>query len=168
MRKAFSTFMVCLACYTGYCQATQDAPTELTWHSDINKAYTSSRQSNKPIFAFFTGSDWCGWCRKLQNEVFHKPEFIKWASDNVVLLELDYPKRKELPEELKRQNQELQQFFQVKGFPTIWIFSMTQNADKKFVISGLGTLGYPRNAERGREQIKFLQDANTVLAKGKK
>ena len=42
---------------------------------------------------FFTGSDWCGWCIRLQKEVFFKPEFTKWAAENVVLVELDFPRK---------------------------------------------------------------------------
>lgn len=51
----------------------------LTWHTDINKAIEISRQEQKPLMLFFTGSDWCGWCIRLQNEVFKTPDFIAWA-----------------------------------------------------------------------------------------
>ena len=56
---------------------------------------------------FFTGSDWCGWCIRLQKEVFFKPEFKKWANKNVVLVELDFPKRTKLDEKTLRQNRKL-------------------------------------------------------------
>ena len=48
----------------------------LKWYSDINQAIEVSRQEQKPLFLFFTGSDWCGWCVRLQNEVFKTPDFI--------------------------------------------------------------------------------------------
>ena len=48
----------------------------LRWYDDINQAIEVSRQEQKPLFLFFTGSDWCGWCVRLQNEVFKTPEFI--------------------------------------------------------------------------------------------
>ena len=72
--------------------------------------------------ADFTGSDWCGWCMKLKSEVFDTPEFKEWAKKNVVLLELDFPKQKQLPEELKKQNQELAQKNNIQGYPTILFF----------------------------------------------
>ena len=53
---------------------------ELVWHTDVNKAINISVQTGKPLFFFFTGSDWCGWCKKLVREVFVKPEFKKWAA----------------------------------------------------------------------------------------
>ena len=69
------------------------AQEELTWHTDMSKATDISIKENKPMFLFFTGSDWCGWCIRLQKEVFKTPEFIKWAKDNVVLVELDFPRK---------------------------------------------------------------------------
>jgi thioredoxin-related protein len=89
------------------------------WHTDFKKAAAESRKTGKPILADFTGSDWCGWCIKLKDEVFSKDEFKAWAADNVILLELDYPQKKELPEALKKQNEELKGKYQIKGYPTV-------------------------------------------------
>jgi len=139
----------------------------LNWYTDVNKAQEASRKLKKPIFAFFTGSDWCGWCHKLEREVFAKPEFVSWAEKNVVLLELDFPRRKQLPKELMEQNMSLQQAFQVQGYPTIWIFDLEKDTEKKFRISPLGSLGYPAGAEPGKEEVKFLSNANSILAKKK-
>jgi len=140
----------------------------LVWYTDIMKAQELSKSTKKPIFAFFTGSDWCGWCIKLQKDVFAKPEFIKWAKKNVVLLELDFPRRKQLSPELIQQNQGLQQTFQVQAYPTIWMFYLEKDpATNKFNINGLGSCGYPVGAEPGKEEIKFLKDANAILEKGK-
>ena len=61
---------------------------DLVWNTDIVKATAESKKSKKPILLFFTGSDWCGWCIKLQKEVFTTDTFKKWAKENVVLLEL--------------------------------------------------------------------------------
>lgn len=144
----------------------QHAGGELEWYTDLVKAYEKSKATNKPIFGFFTGSDWCGWCHKLQNDVFSKPAFVKWAKDKVILLELDFPRRKQLPAELAQQNNSLQQAFQVAGFPTIWIFTAVQDKEtQKFALTPFGSVGYPQGAEPGKEEVKFLNDANTILAK---
>ena len=55
---------------------------DLEWHTDLNKAIEITIESEKPLFMFFTGSDWCGWCIRLQKEVFFKPDFVKWAKEN--------------------------------------------------------------------------------------
>ena len=64
------------------------------WYVNVQKANVESAKTGKPILANFTGSDWCGWCMKLRREVFDTPEFQEWAKKNVVLLELDYPRKK--------------------------------------------------------------------------
>ena len=84
---------------------------ELEWHTDVTKAINISMETEKPLFFFFTGSDWCGWCIRLQKEVFFKPEFAKWANENLVLVELDFPRRKKLDESLRQQNDNLRQMF---------------------------------------------------------
>lgn len=139
----------------------------LEWYTDILKANEASKASNKPIFAFFTGSDWCGWCRKLQRDVFAKPEFVEWAKKNVILLELDFPRNKQLSPELKQQNSNLQQTFQVQGYPTIWMFYLKGKDPAKYEIEALGSLGYPSGAIQGKEEVKFLENANAVLANKK-
>ena len=138
----------------------------LVWYTDIIKANEVSAASHKPLFAFFTGSDWCGWCKKLERDVFSKPEFIQWAKKNVILLELDFPRGKTLSPELTQQNQSLQQTFQVLGYPTIWLFFLNKNlTTNNLDIDALGSLGYPQGSELGKEEIKFLKDANALFEK---
>ena len=118
------------------------AQEELTWHTDMSKATDISIKENKPMFLFFTGSDWCGWCIRLQKEVFKTPEFIKWAKDNVVLVELDFPRKNNQTEEIKSQNAQLQQQLQVRGYPTVWFVSATKTAEAKINLNALGSSGY--------------------------
>lgn len=165
-RSLITIFIFCL-CHSVFSQ-TQigPKPEPLVWYTDMAQASEISRATNKPIFAFFTGSDWCGWCRKLQADVFSKDEFIVWAKKNVVLVELDFPRGKQLSPELTKQNYSLQQTFQVQGYPTIWMFFMNKDEkENRYNINALGSLGYPRGAEIGKEEIKFLNDANGILQK---
>ena len=103
---------------------------ELTWHTDVNKAINLSIQEEKPLFFFFTGSDWCGWCIKLQQQVFFKKEFKAWADKNVILVELDFPRRKKLDPNLKKQNQQLAQMFGVRGYPIVWFVTPVVNGQE--------------------------------------
>ena len=151
-----------------YAQKSSADKNKLVWYTNLMDAQQQSKATHKPIFAFFTGSDWCGWCHKLQNEVFSKPKFIKWAQDKVILLELDFPRSKQLPAELAKQNSSLQQAFKVSGYPTVWLFFMEKDPVAEHMnISPLGSLGYPSGAEPGKEEVKFLETANGILA-GKK
>ena len=141
----------------------QEVKHGLTWYTDVAQVYELSKKTKKPIFAFFTGSDWCGWCHRLEANVFHKPGFQQWAKSNVILLELDFPRNKKLAPALQEQNNGLQQFFQVQGFPTIWLFNMDKDkATNKFSIAALGSLGYP-DGPRGQQEATFIKNANAIL-----
>lgn len=137
---------------------------DLKWHTSFDDASALSQKEGKPIFAFFTGSDWCGWCIRLQKNVFAKEAFIHWAQDNVILLELDFPKRTQISAELKKQNQELASLLQVRGYPTVWLLNTSFNKEtNKVEIAPLGSTGYPRGAIAGKEEVKFLSDANAIM-----
>ena len=114
----------------------------LEWHTDVKKAIDVSIENGKPLLFFFTGSDWCGWCKRLQKEVFFKPEFKSWANKNVVLVELDFPRRTKLPEATQKQNRELGQMFGVRGYPTIWFVTPEIQENKKINFQKLGSQGY--------------------------
>jgi|SRR5690606_40370081 len=108
---------------------------------------------------FFTGSDWCGWCIRLQKEVFKTPEFTSWAKDNVVLVELDFPRRKQLAPEIRQQNMQLQQSFGVQGYPTVW-FARATKKDGKVNFEQLGRTGYVAGGPAA-----WLGGANQMLGK---
>lgn len=95
------------------------AATAVEWLTDYEKAIAKAKQENKVVLTNFTGSDWCGWCIKLKEEVFSKPEFATWAKEHAVLLELDFPRRKKLPDALRKQNEKLRDTLRPEGYPTI-------------------------------------------------
>lgn len=154
-------FFISVACFA---QTEKQDKSPLKWFTKIEDAQKVSNETKRPIFAFFTGSDWCGWCHKLQNDVFSKKAFIDWASKNVILLELDFPRKTKLAPEIQQQNMMLQQVFKIAGYPTIWLFFLTDDlATKKKNIEALGSLGYPSVAELGKEEVSFLHTADSIL-----
>ena len=159
--KAIFTAMIVILFSNSYTQA-QEKKDGLEWYTDITQIAKLSKETNKPVFGFFTGSDWCGWCHKLEADVISKPGFKEWAKKNVILMELDFPRMKQLPEELAKQNSSLQQFFHVQGYPTVWIFNITQDSATRFNILPKGSLGYPAG-NPGREEKAFLHTADSIL-----
>jgi protein disulfide-isomerase len=143
---------------------------DIQWHTDIKKAIEVSNKEKKPLFLFFTGSDWCGWCIRLQKEVFKTSEFMAWAKDNVVLVDLDFPRRTPQSDELKQQNAQLQQVFNIQGFPTVWFVKPTQK-DGKTNFEPLGSSGYLAGgpsvwiANAQTFTSKYVADAGTTSAK---
>jgi thiol-disulfide isomerase/thioredoxin len=74
MKNLLYSFLIAFAFITtkqGYAQQNK-----LVWYTSLTEASTVSLKTGKPIFAFFTGSDWCGWCMKLQAAVFSKDAFV--------------------------------------------------------------------------------------------
>jgi protein disulfide-isomerase len=136
MKKIIIAFILLLS-ITTFAQKTE-------WLTDYNEAAKLSIKKNKPILANFTGSDWCGWCKVLHKEVFSTPEFAKWAKKNVILLELDFPRKTKLSPDLQKQNYALQRAFGVRGYPTIWLFEPGKGTNPKQDIKPLGKTGYIR------------------------
>ena len=134
---------------------------DLVWHTDVNKAIEISIETEKPLFFFFTGSDWCGWCIRLQKEVFFKSEFVKWAKQNLTLVELDFPRKTKLSDELQKQNRELGKMFGVRGYPTGW-FVIPEITDGKVNFNKLGSQGYVAGGPD-----KWISGGNKILSNKK-
>jgi len=128
---------------------------ESDWMTDFEKAKKTAKEKNLLILADFSGSDWCGWCKKLNKEVFSTSEFQSFAKKNFVLLLVDFPKMKQVPENVAKQNNELQQKYGVRGYPTVIIM----DADGKV----LDTNGYQPGG--AANYVKYLKE---VLKKNKK
>lgn len=95
------------------------------WLTDYDTAMAQAKELKRPVLINFTGSDWCGWCIKLANEVFDKDAFMKYAKDNLVLLKLDFPRKLPQTAEVKAFNNQKASEFKVTGFPTILLVDAT-------------------------------------------
>jgi thioredoxin-related protein len=90
------------------------------WLTDIDAAKKSASESKKDLLIDFTGSDWCSWCIKLNDEVFKHDAFKAGVKDSFVLVEIDFPRAKDkLPEDARKRNTELGEKYAVQGYPTI-------------------------------------------------
>lgn len=91
--------------------------------TDYDEALATARARNKPVLLDFTGSDWCGGCMLLDQEVFSTRAFKEYAEKNLVLLKVDFPMDRRLPRKVQEQNEKLRSKFAVVGFPTIIVLS---------------------------------------------
>lgn len=128
--------LLLISCLTLASLVHASAAEESSWLTDPAAASAAAKQANRPILADFTGSDWCGWCIRLKKEVFDTPEFKAWATKNVVLLEVDFPRKKAQKPSEKTRNQALAEKYGIEGYPTIVLMDA---AGKE-----LGRLGYQR------------------------
>lgn len=130
-------------------QPIENATGNPIWHESLEEARRESTATGKPILTAFTGSDWCPPCIKLKKNVFETPEFTAWAAQNVVLLELDFPKTKPQPQSIRVQNQQLAKQFKIEGYPTVVFVS---DSGKQ-----LGRMGFAPNVDQ------WLAGAKTQL-----
>ena len=120
------------------------------WLTDMEAAKTQASKEKKDLLLDFTGSDWCGWCIKLNEEVFSKEPFKAGTKDKFVLVELDFPQKKELEPKLKEQNDALSKQMKVEGFPTIMLCDAT---GKPYAKTGY----QPGGPEKYVEHLNELQ-----------
>ncbi|MAE15378.1 MAG: thioredoxin family protein [Crocinitomicaceae bacterium] len=135
--KQFLVFIIIALAQTNNAQTV-----DLNWHTDLSKAVSISINEKKPIMLFFTGSDWCGWCMRLKKEVFNHEKFKIWSDDQIILVELDFPRRKKLEPNILNQNRELARIFGVSGYPTCWLVKPQILENSKVNFLKLGKLGY--------------------------
>lgn len=93
------------------------------WETDFEKASAAAGKEGKYMLLDFSGSDWCGWCIRLDKEVFSKDEFKKFAGENLVCVLVDFPKAKEQDDALKAQNKKLAKKYGIRGIPTVIILA---------------------------------------------
>src|SRR5215211_8318573 len=51
---------------------------KLEWTQSFVQATRVARSEDKIILAYFGGSDWCEWTKKLDREVMQSPMFVEW------------------------------------------------------------------------------------------
>ncbi len=121
------------------------------WHMDANEAFAHADSSAKPLLMVFSGSDWCKPCIKLDREVWQDSAFQQFADQSLVLLSVDFPRKKkhQLPDHVQTQNQQLAHDWNPNGqFPLVLMI------DSNLQI--IGQIGYqPGGAER---YVATLQD----------
>jgi thioredoxin-related protein len=104
------------------------------WLTDMQKAQEVAATEKKDLLINFTGSDWCGWCIRLRDEVFSKDEF-ETALEKFVLVEMDFPSDESIvPPKTREQNEVWSNRFGIEGFPTI---VLTDSQGRPY-----GSLGY--------------------------
>ena len=107
-----------LAAFVGLL-AFQVSAAELHWLTDLPKAQEQAGKEKKMVFMDFIGSDWDPWSMKLKRELFDTKEFADYAAKNLVLVEVDFPGRKQLSVEQQKANEALQNKYRAEGFPTV-------------------------------------------------
>jgi len=133
--------------------AFQVSAAECEWMTDLAKAQEKAKAENKLVLVDFTGSDWCPPCKALSKNVFSSPEFSEFAKKNLVLVEVDFPRKKEQTEQVKKTNRELAKKHEIDGYPTVLVFdSNGKQLDKKVGYSGASAKDYVAQLQKIKER----------------
>ncbi len=123
------------------------------WTMDFEAASKLAKDKNLPMLLNFTGSDWCGWCKLMDEAVYAKKEWVDYAATNLVLVTVDFPNDKSIvPEEFVARNGRLQEQFGVQGYPTYVLLDSDATTE-------LGRLG----AGEDKTPVSFIGEVNDLL-----
>ncbi|TAE78144.1 MAG: thioredoxin family protein [Verrucomicrobia bacterium] len=139
------------------------------WSQDFAAARKQAAAENKDLLVDFTGSDWCGWCIKLNDEVFKHDAFKSGVKDKFVLVEIDSPQDKsKLGKETLAQNEELKEKYAIEGFPTLLLCDASGKPFAKTGYQEGGPEKYVAHLDelRARKQTRDKSFAEAAKAKG--
>lgn len=125
-----------------------------SWNTDFDKAKAEALKSHKLVVLNFSGSDWCGPCIRMKKEIFESEIFEKYAEQNLVLVNADFPrlKKNELSKEQTKLNESLADKYNAEGkFPFTILFDGEGNILKRWE-------GYPNESPQ-----KFLDEINEFV-----
>lgn len=129
--------------------------TSKLWMSDYDAALKQAAAENKPVLVSISGLEWCGWCMKLDEEVFSRREFVKYAKSNLICVLLDFDSSGHATKKkFAEQHEALLKKYQVRGFPTVIILDSKGKVIKQ--------TGYQ---EGGAE--KYVEMISSVIGVGK-
>lgn len=107
----------CLAAAAFGAKLSQSVPKG--WDEDFAACSERAQKEGKLLLLAFSGSDWCGWCVKMEKEIYSNRKFISEAKKRFILLMIDSPKNKNILSGLaKKQNPELVKKYGIRGYPT--------------------------------------------------
>jgi len=141
------------------------APADAAWTENAKEAMAAAAAGGKDLLIDFTGSDWCGWCKRLEAEVFSQEPFTTEAPKSFVLLKLDFPRSIKQSDELKKQNAEWQAKCRISGFPTI---VLADAAGRPYAKTGYRRGGAKLYVAHLAELRKIREARDKALAKAEK
>ncbi|NOT51924.1 MAG: thioredoxin family protein [Chitinophagaceae bacterium] len=123
------------------------------WETDFEEAKEKAEKEHKYILLNFSGSDWCGPCIKMHEEIFEKVSFKNFADSSLVLVNADFPrlKKNQLSKDQQKKNDKLADKYDADG---IFPLTLLLNAEGKVLKTWEG---YPSmTAEQFVDQLKSL------------
>ncbi len=102
---------------------------------NFDAAKEMAAEQEKPILMIFSGSDWCKPCIQLRETVIGTDQFTTFAEEELVLLELDFPYKRQnrLPKAQRKHNDALAAKYNPTGeFPLMLLLDNEGNTINQF------------------------------------
>jgi thioredoxin-related protein len=126
-----------------------DVSASAVWLVNFNDAQAQAIKEQKPILVNFTAGDTCSMCEKLYTDVFSTPVFKEWAGKYLVLLEIDFSKKNQLPPSYEEQHEAMAGSLKVDSYPATWILNITHEPENnRFKVKPMGKIGYQETPEK--------------------
>jgi thioredoxin-related protein len=116
-------------------QATAESAQTIKWMTDFEAAKALAKSQNKPLFLYFTGSDWCPWCMKMSTNITSTADFQNAAGDKFIFVMVDDPRKSKLDSKTEMQNVKLRDEYGVHGYPSV---VLVDPSGKRINSSSLG------------------------------
>ena len=130
------------------------------WIEDFSVAREMAAKEGKNILLVFSGSDWCGWCVRMDREVYSDKKFMAKAKEDFILVMIDTPANKSILSKVaERQNPELLKKYGIRGFPCSVVVTPDGSEVKRFS-------GYQRGGPAAfLEELQAVRNTSTKVQK---
>ena len=102
----------------------------VNWEQNYDAGLEKAKKDKKLVMVDMY-TDWCGWCKRLEEEILTKSEFKNYAKEKLILVKLDFPRQIEQSEALQNQNRTLAAQYAIKGYPTVIVLDPAGRAVKQ-------------------------------------
>ncbi|MCE5294649.1 MAG: thioredoxin family protein [Chlamydiales bacterium] len=120
---------------------------QINWLTDLDTAKAQARNESKPIFLYFTGSDWCPYCVKMNTQILSTPEFQDALAQKMIFVKIDFPRNTPLEKAAQEYNEKLSKSFGVQGFPTVILLDSKGSRIEKIGFQAGGGAKYAQKVQ---------------------
>ncbi|CAL2086706.1 Thioredoxin-like [Tenacibaculum sp. 190524A02b] len=126
MKKVILTLVLLISTSLVTSQEVENSLININWESTYTNALAKAAKENKPLLIYFTGSDWCGPCIRLDKELFHTLKFKEYADKNLILYMANFPRNKDLVTNAARiENEKLKNKYK-NSFPMVLVIDKNE------------------------------------------
>lgn len=125
-------------------------------NNNPDQAFSAAAESSKTVLLYFSGSDWCLPCQRINKTIIADSSFKIYADKNLVVIEADFPQKSKLSKQQVSWNEKLAEEYNPNG---IFPYLLLVHADKT-IITSLEYLHY--------DPKHFIEEINAALTISRK